>query len=379
MTFGPRAWLSIVALNTVLALAVLALAPAQPGTTADRVGYEYVAQHGLAPDCPHTIFCYRVLVPLALDALPGPEVARWRVFACLANIATGVLLGLVATQRHKPLLAALLAAVLYQCSFGATFAVFDPFTPDAAVYLGAAALALCWLHNRPLLAALIASVGSFAKEAVALVAVVTAVAALLLRRDVRPWLLAAAIPCALVLGFHLAMDVFFGWTEGNTGSADLAGGAWLARWLADTTLTPLTRLLYLFIPFGFAWVYAGFGVRHAGERLRALALASPILVTMLYVQTPERALATASFVVVPLAAIFLVRAPVALAVLAALSNGLLTARVGLSVAWLPGVPYLFALTGGLAALTVWWGWIGGRQESSRGVPGVSVVAPTSSR
>src|SRR5262249_3802250 len=93
VTLGPPAQLSIAALTAVLPLSVPALAPAQPGTPADRVGYEYVAQHGFAPDCPHNIFCYRLLVPLALDALPGPEVARWRVFACLANIATGVLLG----------------------------------------------------------------------------------------------------------------------------------------------------------------------------------------------------------------------------------------------------------------------------------------------
>ena len=47
---------------------------------------------------------------------------------------------------------ALLASILFQTSFAATFAVFDPFTPDPAVFLAAALLTLAWLRDWPFIA-----------------------------------------------------------------------------------------------------------------------------------------------------------------------------------------------------------------------------------
>ncbi len=112
------------------------------------------------------------------------------------------------------------------------------------------------------------------------------------------------------------------------------------------------------MPFGFAWLYGLAGFRFAPDCLRALALGSilPIL-ALVYVQTPERALGNAFFVVVPLAVVFLARLPLAVAVPAAVTNGLLTAKVGLSAAWLPRVR--------------------GPGGSRRGVRGLGVVDGTS--
>jgi hypothetical protein len=165
--------------------------------------------------------------------------------------------------------------------------------------------------------------------------------------------LAAVSAGVAVLGFHLAMNQLAGWSEVGSGSADVAGGAWLGRWLADSTLTPWARLFYLFIPFGFAWLFAVLGVWRSPERLKALATGALIVLPWLViVQTPERALGNACFVVVPLAAIFLSRVPIGLGLVAAITNGLLTARVGLSTASLPPVPYLLVLAAIVAGATI---------------------------
>ena len=340
----------------VLAAVAMLLAPPNVGATGDRVGYEYVAQHGLAASCPHNIYCYRVLVPSLLRSSPLPEVETWRVFTVAANALTGSLLAVVAflaSSRGRS--AGLLAAILFQTSFGATFALFDPFTPDAAVYALGAALALCWLLERPFLAALIALVGVFAKETVALVLATLALAAFVRPKSARRymWLTAAVLTCLVVVAFHSAMDAFFGWSEAGSASGDLLGGSWLRLWLSDPTLTASARLLYLFIPFGFGWLWAALGFRLVPDRLRSLAVASvPMAVILVYVQTPERALAVLSYVVVPLAATYLGRLPLSLGLAAALTNGLLTMRVGLATEQLAPVSYLLIVAVCVAAAII---------------------------
>ncbi|HLZ30402.1 MAG TPA: hypothetical protein VKV73_24035 [Chloroflexota bacterium] len=360
-------WASVVAVNLILAAAGAFAAPAKVGTTADRLGYEYVGAHPLAPNCPHTIFCYRVLVPVALERVALPAPLRWRVFAAAANATTGVLLAAVAVTAGAGGVGALIASVLFQTSFGATFALFDPFTPDPAVFLAAALIALAWLRSWPLMALVVGLVGVFAKETVAVVLTAAALAAWFHRRHASPveWFVAAGLTWLVVLGWHLGLDRLAGDSAAGSGSADLAGGAWLGRWLADTTLTPSTRLLYVFIPFAFAWLYAPLAIPHAPMRLRYLALGALIaLPGLIYVQTMERALSTAAFVVVPLAAIFLGRLPPALGIAAAVTNGLLTARVGLSTAWLPPVPYLLALAAIVAVVAIARGLAGARLAST---------------
>jgi hypothetical protein len=345
-------WAGLCLLNVVLAAAAFVLAPADVGTTADRLGYEYVGEHLLAPDCPHSIFCYRVLVPAMLAHGPLPEVARWRAFAAAANTATGVALGAVALAAGGGWLGAVLATVLFQGSFGAAFTVFDPFTPDAAVYLIAALLALCWYADRSRVALVLGVLGIFAKETIALVLVGLALAAGLGGGRRADWMRVAVVTTLAVVGFHIAMNVLAGWSEQGSASANLFGGAWLGRWLSDPTLTPASRAFYLFIPFAFAWVYAFAGAFSAPWRLKLLCLGSLVLVAVVYVQTPERALSTMSFAVVPTAALFLSRVPPALALPAAATNALLTARVGLSSALLPPVGYLMLAAGAAAAVTI---------------------------
>jgi hypothetical protein len=88
--------------------------------------------------------------------------------------------------------------------------------------------------------------------------------------------------------------------------------------------------------------------------LRRLAFGAAIpFLALCYVQTPERALANAFFVVVPLAAGYLARAPFGLALLAALVNGLVTAKVGSSTPWLPSSQYFVIPALILGAWCVW--------------------------
>jgi hypothetical protein len=235
------------------------------------------------------------------------------------------------------------------------------------VYCVAALLALLWWFDRPWLAMGVAVVGVFAKETIALVISAAALAACVQPRERRrrAWLTAALISWLAILGFHAVMDASAGWSERGSGSADLLGGAWLGRWIADTTLTWPARLLYLFIPFGFAWLYAALGSRDAPRRLQSLAFGSLLTIPLLvYVQTPERALATASFVIVPLAATYLSGVAPMLALSAAITNGLLTTRVGLTTAWLPPLPYLFILAGSVAAVAIVMGALRSRDSST---------------
>jgi hypothetical protein len=86
-------------------------------------------------------------------------------------------------------------------------------------------------------------------------------------------------------------------------------------------------------------------------RRLALGLVAPLLL-LVYVQNVERALGNAFLVVIPAAVIFLSEVPFSVGLVAAIANGLLTARVGLSTQWLPSTPILLALAGLAAAWTV---------------------------
>lgn len=204
------------------------------------------------------------------------------------------------------------------------------------MFVIAAAMAWCWTADRWRLAWILGTVGVFAKETVALVAVSCALAALADRRaGWRAWVGAGAAVCAVLLGFHWVMDTYRGWGIAASPAAQFSSGAWLAVWWKNNPF--LVRKLYLlFAPFGCGWLFAALGFRSTDDRIRRLAMGAVLPVLALcYVQTPERALANAFFVVVPLGAVYLARAPFLLAVTAAIANGLVTAKIGSSTTWLP--------------------------------------------
>jgi hypothetical protein len=72
-----RRWIGILVLNAALACAFRTMVPAEP-LLSDRESYEWVGEHGLAAGCPMTVYCYRVMVPSLLDAIPLAPETRWR-------------------------------------------------------------------------------------------------------------------------------------------------------------------------------------------------------------------------------------------------------------------------------------------------------------
>ena len=131
------------------------------------------------------------------------------------------------------------------------------------------------------------------------------------------------------------MDAYRGWSIARNPAASLGTGSWLAIWWRMNP-SLIHKALIVFSAFGFGWVFAVAGYRRAPLSIRQLALGTILPIAALtYVQTPERALGNAFFVIVPLATIFLANLSPAAGWTAAITNALVTARIGLSTEWLP--------------------------------------------
>jgi hypothetical protein len=340
---------AILLFNAALSLLVQAAAPEQPRLT-DRSEYEYSGRFPFAAHCPNTIYCYRVLVPVLLDQVPLDAEQRWRGLQWLAHTATGTITAIVASPFASPFM----TATLLQTSYAFSFTAYDPYTPDPVVFVIAALVLWSWMQDRAILAAAIAAIGVFAKETVAVLAACTAIAALL-SRDRAPrlrWMAPVAIAGAALFGFHWYMDTYSGWGMARNAAASFSTGSWLALWFKNNP-SHLRKAFMVFSPFAFAWIFAVAGYRHAPRALRELALGSILPIAALaYVQTPERALANAFFVVVPLAAAFLSRLPRATAWAAVITNSLVTAKVGLSTAMLPSSSLLLVPAAAAAILAL---------------------------
>lgn len=349
-----RHWLVVLSTNVALAGVLRAGVPGPP-VNSDFDAYHYVGEHGLEPGCPYSLYCHRVLVPVALAQLPGSPDTRWRtsglILVSLAGFVTALATAALTTAWQAPLLATLVA----QMSFGFTFTAYDPYSPDPAVFFVASLLLLAWIRGWPWAALGFSAIGVFAKETVALVAMSAGLAALVPRPDPRwrAWLVQAVAAAVVLLAFHWIMNTYGGWIIANNRASRFASGSWLAIWLENMD-GPARIAFLLFTTFGFAWLYMILGFRHAPGRLRSLALGALIpMLALNYVQNPERALANAFFVIAPLAALFLSRASPAAGFAAAISNGLLTAKVGLSTVWLPSTRILLIPALVTAMWAVW--------------------------
>jgi hypothetical protein len=328
-----RIWLLLLVLNAALAAMVQAAAPDQPRLS-DRNDYDYNGRQPLTAYCPNSIYCYRILVPMLLERIPIDPEVRWRGLQLLAHTATGTLVAAASIPAGSPWI----ASVLLQTSYAFTFTAYDPFTPDPVIFLVAALVLYCWLIDRSFAVALMAIVFVFAKETVALIASAPALAAMVSAR-VRPtwwrWLLPAALAWLTLLAFHWYMDTYAGWGISRNAASNFSTGSWLAIWWRNNP-SLAHKALMVFSPFGFGWIFAVLGYRHASPAIRQLTIGAILpMLALVYVQTPERALGNAFFVIVPLAAAFLAQVPLAAAIAAAVTNGLVTARIGLTTELLP--------------------------------------------
>jgi hypothetical protein len=341
-------WLLVWLFNAALSAAIAGAAPRQPVLT-DRSDYDYNARHWLTALCPNSIFCYRILVPVLLEFVPMESGPRWRAYQWFSHTSTGTIVAMSAASIASPLITSL----VLQSSYAFAYTAYDPYSADPAVFLIAALTLYLWLLDRTLAMTLMVSVGVFAKETVALIASVPALAVMLSERTRRwRWWMPAAVAWPVLLFFHWYMDTYAGWSIRANASSNLSTGSWLVLWWRGNSL--VTKAMLLFAPFGFAWIFAVLGYRHATPAIRQLALATVFPIAALtYVQTPERALGNAFFVVVPLASAFLSRVPPAAAWAAAITNGLLTARIGLSSEWLPPSTMLLPPAAAAAAWAFW--------------------------
>ena len=344
----------LVALNLGLALLVhSAPAPGSPHDS-DRAAYDYVGHYPFAPNCGWSIYCYRVLVPAALEHVPFDGDRRWRGLQILGTAAAGTVLALMTFKELGGLRAAVFVTVVTQTSYGFAFTAYDPYTPDPFVFAVAAAIAWCWMANRWWITWILGTVGVFAKETIALISASCVVASFARVRPNRyAWVVSGMAVGISLIGFHIVMDTCCGWTMSNNPAAQFAHGSWLALWWRNNP-SLVRKMYWLFAPFGFAWAFALRGLQTADRRLCDLTLGSilPIL-ALCYVQTPERALSNAFFVVAPLAGVFLARVPRSVSTLAVVFNGMLTVKLGSSSPWLPPSRFTLVPAALCAAWALW--------------------------
>jgi hypothetical protein len=331
---------ALLVLNVSLATAIHYAPPRGAPHDSDRAAYDYVGLHGFEANCPWSIYCFRVLVPTVLHHIPIENDRRWRWFQFVGTAAAGTVTSLTMLSLSATFRGAVIAAVLTQTSYGFAFTAYDPYSPDPLVFAIAALIGWCWLADRWRPALMAGMIGVFAKETVALVSASCLLGALARERTTwRAWVGSSLAVCLTLAALHLVMSSY-GWNMRNNPAAEFGHGSWLALWWRNNPF--LIRKLYLlFVPFGFAWLFAALALPATDRRLRRLALGAvaPML-ALCYIQTPERALSNAFFVIVPLATLFLMRAPFWLALAAAVANGAVTARVGSSSTWLPASSYL---------------------------------------
>jgi len=327
----------VLVFNGALSLLVMTAAPDQPRLS-DRNDYEYSGKQPLAPFCPNTIYCYRILVPVALEQIPLDAERRWRGLQWLAHTATGTITAMVVSPFASPFI----ASTLLQTSYAFSFTAYDPYTPDPVVFLIASLMLFFWMRDRALWVVAIATIGVFVKETVGVLAACVALAGLIATNRAQRWrwVVPVIIAGIVLFGFHWYMDTYAGWSISRNPAASFATGSWLAVWFKNNP-SHLRKALMIFLPFAFGWIFAVCGYRHAPRPLRQLALAAILPIgALVYLQTPERALANAFFVIVPLAAAFLAQVPGLVAWAAAVTTALVTARFGLSTDLLPPTPVL---------------------------------------
>ena len=311
-----------------------------------------MGQAPFAPNCRFSIYCYRVLVPTTVHNLPLHPDIGWRVYQISATAAAGSVIAVAAASMSAAGSVPLLTSVVAQTSYGFTFTAYDPYAADPMVFLIAALLTMCWVRDRPWPAVALATIGIFAKETVALVAISIAIAAYLARRPGwARWLLPAIGSVTVLAAFHLISRLWLNWEIASNPAAQAQHSWWIGLWWQNNPF--IDRKIYmLFATFGFAWVFAVLGWRNAPSEWRGLAIGTLCAVApLLIVQTPERAISNAFYVVAPLAALFAARAPLVGSIAIGL-NALATAKAGSSSPWLPSARVTLILAVAAALLLI---------------------------
>src|ERR1700733_4274729 len=107
---------------------------AQPPVSSDSDIYQQIGRDGVVLDC-HDVHCFRVLVAIGLEHLPGPSLLKWKTYAVLTDAAAALAVGRLCLVLGLSARLALLATWIAAAGFGPLQAVFDPYTSDPLMYL----------------------------------------------------------------------------------------------------------------------------------------------------------------------------------------------------------------------------------------------------
>jgi hypothetical protein len=317
------------------ALALVALAAPRIDRATDRGAYEATASRVIVNDC-SDLHCFRVLVPWVLGALPGPSLPKWKAYAVAANAFAGTAVFALAMAWGLSRRAALMAALLSAFGFGSLYTLFDPFTADPLMYALGPSIVWLLLHDRAAIAGAAAAAGVMAKEFAAAPMLVFAAATALegRRREALTVVAYANVALIVWLTLQLVLIIGFNYSYAGNASTQLLSGGYLRQWLS--TQSWLVSALAMFGEFGMLWILAPAGLLAAAPPLRRFAVASlPVALLFAYVQQPDRALWNFHFVVTPLAALVLDRAPAALAWTSIALFAVANTRLGAQIAFAP--------------------------------------------
>jgi len=319
-----------------MALTIVAIQAPQPDRTTDRGVYEATARQGIVVDC-NDLHCFRVLVPWLIGRLPGPSAVRWRAYAVAGNVLAALALFQLCLTLGLSRRAAWLSAVTTAFGFGSLYTLYDSFTSDPLMFLAGPLITNELLQGRIAVAGAMGVAGVFAKEFAAAPLYAFAGASALARRWGAALSAVAAGNLALIAWALLTLTLVlrFNYSWGGNESPNISSGAGLVPWLQRQSARGVASAM--FNEFGALYVLAPIGFFLAPAVLRRLAIAAlPIAAVFAYLQQPDRALWNFHYLIVPMAAVVLERAPASLAWATVTTFAVGNLRVG---AQLPIAPF----------------------------------------
>ena len=336
-------------------LAVLALvawlSPAPYPT--DQAMMEKVGRGVIVPGCAD-LNCFRMLVPAAIEALPGPSTLRWRGFAVVANAGAAIAAAYLALALGLSATAATYTAWLAATGAGSFATIHHPYNNDPFVLLLAPIITALLLAHRWIAASLIATVGVFAKEFAAAALFISAAAAALGRRwreSALQFMLAFAVT-GIWVALQITLMRVYGYSYNDNPSSQPLAGGYLRLWL--THVTPASAAAALLGAYGAVYLLLPFGWRAAPVRLKQLAIgAIPAAAALIYVATPERAVWNFFFLLLPIGALVLERLPVSLALAFIAAFAIANMRIGGQIMAVPSSRYALSISIAIALLAIW--------------------------
>ena len=328
----------------VVCLGTIAFLSPRPDRVTDRDVYEASARHHIVQDCTD-LHCFRLLVPWTLGWLPGSSDLKWKSYAAVCNAAAAVLLAQLCLTLGLTMRTARFASIVSAFGFGSLYTLHDPFTADPLMYTLGPLLIDALLRDRIAFAGLVSAIGVIGKEfAAAPLFIFTAYSALEGRWSTASRGLVAANAAFIVWAtVQLALMLRYNYGYADSPSTQLLSGGFIVHWFAKLSLRG--ALSAMFNEFGALYVLAPVGFVLAPAPLRRLAIvALPAAALFSYVQQPDRALWNFHFLIVPLGALVLDRAPALLAWATTGVFAFANLRVGAQLTHLPAVRFALGLS-----------------------------------